>query len=248
MRVVDLFCGCGGFSLGFDYLEDFELVYALDNWDVACKSYKANFPKVDVDCRDALEVKPSEIPRTDVIIGGPPCQEFSVTNTKFRNYEEPNLDLVNWFFSVVAYHKATFQTKFWIMENVPLLKKHIQGGNYRKDIFRMKDFGVPQIRKRLFAGNYETPRKEPTKIHFPAVCASEWKGVAKNMRRLADKFKRRCLIPEAKLVQTFPLDFIVLGKLKDQYIQIGNAVPPLFAYRLAEALVNPSQTKLVGKG
>ena len=242
MKVADLFSGCGCFSLGFDYLDDnFELVYALDNWKTACDSYKANFPYADVVCCDALEVKPQEVPNVDVIIGGPPCQEFSVANTKFRFSENPDLSLVNWFLEVVNRQNP----KFWIMENVPLLRNYVSGGSYRKEIFRMKDYGVPQIRKRLFAGRYETPRKEPTQIHFPAVCASEWKGITKNMRRLADKFKRRCLIPEAKLVQTIPLDFIVLGTLKEQYIQIGNAVPPLMAYRLAEALVNPQQRLLI---
>lgn len=54
-KVIDLFCGCGGFSYGFDYFDEhFELTYALDSWEVACRSYKANYPYVDVDCRDAL--------------------------------------------------------------------------------------------------------------------------------------------------------------------------------------------------
>ena len=119
LKVIDLFCGCGGFSLGFDYLDEyFELVYALDNWEVACQSYQANFPYVDVDCRDALEIKPSEMPRADIIIGGPPCQEFSVAKAHHSKQEhKPSYDttLVEWFLKVVDYVKP----KFWIMENVP---------------------------------------------------------------------------------------------------------------------------------
>jgi len=238
MKVADLFNGCGGLSLGFDYVEDFELVYALDNWDVACKSYKANFPSVDVDCRDALDVKPSEIPRVDVLIGGPPCQAFSIVNNKSRRTFDSSL--VGWFCRVVECQ----QPKFWIMENVPPLYNFIPS-KYHKKIYKMSDYGVPQIRKRVFVGKYNEPLKHPTKAVFPTILATEFKGKShRNGERLASTLNRKSLIPEAKLVQTFPLDFILYGTLQDQYIQIGNAVPPLMAYRLAEALVNPQQKLL----
>lgn len=239
LTVNDLFSGCGGLSLGFDYLDEFfDLQYALDKWAVACKSYKANFHSVDVDCRDALEVKPSEIPKADVIIGGPPCQEFSIGKETRRNYD---MCLVNWFLKVIDY----MQPRFWIMENVPPLKT-LLNGSFRKEIYRMSDFGVPQVRKRLFCGDFNEPRKNPIDVTFPAVVATEYKGLGNRKDcRLGSAFKRKCLIPEAKLVQTFPGDFIVLGSLKDQYIQIGNAVPPLFSYYLAEALVKPQQQLLV---
>ena len=240
MKVADLFCGCGGFSLGFDYLEDFELVYALDNWDVACKSYGSNFPSVDIDCRDALDVKPQEIPRVDVLIGGPPCQAFSIVNNKSRRSFDSSL--VGWFCSIVEYANP----KFWIMENVPPLFDFIPA-KYHKKIYRLSDYGVPQIRRRVFAGKYNEPKKHPTNTVFPTILATEYKGMShRNGERLASLLKRKSLIPEAKLVQTFPLDFILCGTLQDQYIQVGNAVPPLMAYRLAEALVNPSQKKLCG--
>jgi len=252
VKVADLFCGCGGFSLGFESVFDFELVYALDNWDVACKSYKANFPYVDVDCRDALEVKPHEIPKVDVIVGGPPCQEFSILRghmTKINDpshiVEKPDVSLVEWFLQVIDKVKP----QFWIMENVPAVAKYIRSPN--KKIFRMWNYGVPQVRRRLFSGIYQTPRKNPTSIIFPAVLASEQRGGIVEKRhkgglgiRLSSAFRRRALLPEAKLVQTFPLDFVVYGSLKDQYTQIGNAVPPLMAYRFAEALVNPFQQTL----
>jgi DNA (cytosine-5)-methyltransferase 1 len=77
--VVDLFCGAGGFSEGFRQA-GFRVVYGLDNWPVACASFRANHPGARVDCRDALTVEPSEIPDADVIIGGPPCPDFSYAN------------------------------------------------------------------------------------------------------------------------------------------------------------------------
>ena len=250
LKVIDLFCGCGGFSLGFDYLDEyFELVYALDNWEIACQSYKANFPYVDVDCRDALEVKPSEIPNADVVIGGPPCQEFSVAKAHHSKPEhKPSYDttLVEWFLKVIEHLKP----KFWIMENVPSVLKFIDVSNVKAKIYRMCDYGIPQIRKRAFIGIYHEPEKAPCKIVFPAVIASEYKGGYTYRKgnlgiKLSSVFRRRCLIAEAKLVQTFPLDFVVLGSLKDQYTQIGNAVPPLMAYRLAKALIFPKEKTLL---
>ena len=243
MKVADLFCGCGGFSLGFDYLEDFQLVYALDNWKIACDSYKANFPYVDVDCRDALTVKPHEIPKADVIIGGPPCQEFSVAKASKRTYD---MSLANWFLSVIEKVKPVF----WIMENVPPIKPFLSN-EFKKKIYRMTDYGVPQLRKRLFFGNYNEPKKERCKIKFPTVCATEYRGPGSwrsntgfKEARLSTVLRRRSLEQECLVVQTFPLDFILCGKTKDRLIQVGNAVPPLMAYRFAEALVNPQQQLL----
>jgi len=187
-----------------------------------------------------LNVKASEIPRVDVLIGGPPCQEFSIAKETRRSFDS---SLIGWFCKVVEYQKP----KYWIMENVPPLFDFIPS-SYHKKIFKMHDYGVPQIRKRLFTGEYKEPKKERTSVVFPTVMATEYKGSpgSRKNARLYEAFNRKSLIPEAKLIQTFPLDFILQGNLQDQYIQIGNAVPPLMAYRFAEALVNPTQTKLVG--
>lgn len=238
MKVADLFCGCGGFSLGFEYA-GFKIVYGLDKWDMACESFSTNFPDAEVVCEDALNLTPDDIPDVDVIIGGPPCQRFSCANLK--KVEDPSL--VNWFWRVVEEK----QPKYVVMEEVPAARKYVPR-KWKVKVFRMCDFGVPQIRKRLFAGNYPDPVPRPTSVVFPAVMATEYKGRggSRQMTRLSDAFGRKSLIPEAKLVQTFPLDYFLAGTLKDQYIQIGNAVPPAMAYAIAEAIVaaEERQTKL----
>lgn len=230
LKVIDLFCGCGGFTYGFDYFDDvFKVIYALDKWDVACESYSANYPHVDVVCEDALNLKSDDIPDADVIIGSPPCQDFSIANLKRK--EDPTL--INWFWKIVEDKRP----KYVIMEEVPLAKRYIPKGVKAK-IYKMCDYGIPQIRKRLFAGNFPEPTKNPTDVTFPAVIATEYKGSIgdRQIRRLSSVFKRKSLIPEAKLIQTFPIDYYLSGNLKEQYIQIGNAVPPLMSYRLAEAI------------
>ncbi len=239
LTVADLFSGCGGFSLGFDYAGH-KIVYALDNWDIACRSYKLNFPKANVECVDALTIDPSEIPDVDVIIGGPPCQAFSVANVGHKITEE-DLDLINWFLMVVEAKKP----KFWIMENVPGVKKHLPS-NIMKNTYRMCDFGIPQIRKRVFSGYYNEPQRNPIEPRFPAIMATEYKSSPGNRQhsKLSTTFRRIGLVPECLMIQTFPLDYLLCGTLRDRYTQVGNAVPPIMAYRLGEALITPMQRRL----
>lgn len=152
MKVADLFCCGGGFSLGFDYLDrDFTLVYALDNWKTACQTYHSNFPYVDVDCRDALTIKPSEIPTVDVLIGSPPCQEFTSARALGFNKRSFDTSLIEWFLSVVKYMQPTY----WIMENVPIVRNYIPTTVPIIKVIRMSDYSVPQLRKQMFAGVLE---------------------------------------------------------------------------------------------
>ena len=78
MKVIDLFAGCGGLSLGFQKA-GFEVVAAFDNWKEACDIYSANFDhpvfQTDLSKLEDLEILRKWEP--DIIIGGPPCQDFS---------------------------------------------------------------------------------------------------------------------------------------------------------------------------
>ena len=82
--VVSLFSGAGGFDLGFKQV-GFEIVFANDNFKQAVETYRRNIGNHIVE-KDILELKSSEIPdNPDVIIGGFPCQGFSVANTKKKH-------------------------------------------------------------------------------------------------------------------------------------------------------------------
>ena len=84
MRIVELFSGCGGFSLG-DRQAGLQVVAAFDNDPVLASSYPINFPDTKMYIRDVAEIRGEElcspIVRIDRIVGGPPCQSFSSIGT-----------------------------------------------------------------------------------------------------------------------------------------------------------------------
>src|SRR5436309_2974303 len=78
LKVVDLFAGCGGLSMGFANA-GFKVVAAFDNWDPAIEVYKKNFnhPIIKKDLGDTSNITDIKSYKPDIIIGGPPCQDFS---------------------------------------------------------------------------------------------------------------------------------------------------------------------------
>jgi DNA (cytosine-5)-methyltransferase 1 len=80
--VIDLFAGAGGFTLGFIGTGRFETVFANDFNKYAVKTYNANFGDhcIDGDINDLLANRSLRLPHVDVVIGGPPCQGFSLLN------------------------------------------------------------------------------------------------------------------------------------------------------------------------
>ncbi len=83
MRVIDLFAGCGGMSLGFENA-GFDIIAAFDNWDAAIKIYEINFShpiyKKDLGADDVVQQISALHP--DLIMGGPPCQDYSIAGKR----------------------------------------------------------------------------------------------------------------------------------------------------------------------
>lgn len=157
MKTVDLFCGCGGFSLGFQNA-GFEIIGAFDNWKPAAETYKANFTHpfylMDVADTEALDIIRALKP--EVIIGGPPCQDFSVCGKRNTGGARANLTLS--FADIVCDAKPAY----FVMENVTcardtgvyaLALKNMRAAGYGIEtvILDASLCGVPQKRKRLFA-------------------------------------------------------------------------------------------------
>lgn len=163
--VIDLFCGCGGLSKGFENA-GFEILLGVDNWPNALMSFSANHPRSEVYLADLLVEQPAKIlnrfnligRKVDVIIGGPPCQGFSIAGK--RNENDPRNKLYKSFFKFVKEIKP----RAFVMENVPNILS-ISGGKLKEKIIRefedlgytvsykiltASDYGVPQNRKRVF--------------------------------------------------------------------------------------------------
>jgi len=119
---VDLFCGAGGLTLGFKQAEykgyGFKVVAAVDVWKSACETYKTNHPEVEVICGDIREnwVKQRLATVTgghvDVVIGGPPCEAFSLAGKRDPN--DPRARLFYDYVDIVA----KLQPYIFVMENV----------------------------------------------------------------------------------------------------------------------------------
>lgn len=119
MFVLDLYCGCGGFSLGFkNAMPDAEIV-GVDLEEDCLKTYHYNGvgQAIRADARHLpIRLEPGYV---DIIIGGPPCEPFTRINRQRRGAAHPLYDLVLWFLHYVA----ILQPKAWVMENVPDIAK-----------------------------------------------------------------------------------------------------------------------------
>lgn len=118
MRIVDLFAGCGGLSLGFEQ-QGFDVVAAFEWWDAAIKCYEANFnhPILKVDLSDtetAVQIIKEYQP--DIIIGGPPCQDFSHAG---KRVEASRAVLTDAYAEIVSIIKPIC----FVMENVDRAQK-----------------------------------------------------------------------------------------------------------------------------
>ena len=161
--VIDLFCGCGGLSLGLDYA-GFKVAFASDIDANCANTYKKNFNIDDSkmyigDIRD-LNKNNGDLIQSfkgiDLVCGGPPCQGFSMANRQ-RVIDDPR----NFLYKEYLIFLKTVNPKFFIIENVKGMLNKIEEimedislylnneYNVSYSLFNVKDFGVPQSRERL---------------------------------------------------------------------------------------------------
>ena len=179
MNVLDLFAGAGGFSLGFQ-MAGFDVIGAIeiDKW--ASETFQNNHPESDVLVGDIESFSDDDLVNTfcrmkpEVILGGPPCQGFSVC---LRNAGDPSDPRNSLFIQMIRFGKL-FSPNLIIMENVPNLLKartatggmviniirsefEALGYNVYTDVLDATLFGIPQIRKRLFIVASKKKLKNP---------------------------------------------------------------------------------------
>lgn len=156
MRTVDLFAGCGGLSLGFQNA-GFNLVAAFENWLPAIEVYRSNFEHQVIEC-DLSNIKSREIIQSfnpEMIIGGPPCQDFSSAGKRNENLGRGDLTLE--FANLIL----DIKPNWFVMENVErIIKSHILQDAIKlfktnkygltSVVLNASYYGVPQNRKRYF--------------------------------------------------------------------------------------------------
>ncbi|WP_338577515.1 DNA cytosine methyltransferase [Erwinia sp. E_sp_W01_1] len=160
IKVIDLFCGAGGLSTGFfkgQAGDVFEGILAIDNDSAAIKTYNANFGDHGIAVNIEEWLTEHEVPAADVVIGGPPCQGFSLLNKNRtgdirRALWEPYMDFIE-----------KSGASIFVMENVPglLTSEEFISINERAEqlgfillnpkVLNTADYGVPQTRKRTIA-------------------------------------------------------------------------------------------------
>ena len=162
-KIIDLFCGCGGLSLGFEQA-GFEVAYAIDMWQAAINTYNHNHKEKVAECRDIHELTNEKLQELKAggeivgVIGGPPCQGFSKVGT--RDVNDPRNHLYLEYCRVVE----EVSPDFFVLENVSGLLTLCKG-MFKEDIIKRfselgytveykevcaADYGVPQNRHRVF--------------------------------------------------------------------------------------------------
>lgn len=153
-NIIDLFCGCGGLSLGFQNA-GYNIVAAFDYWDVALNIYKKNFqhPVYKRDLSDLTDLSDLKSVHPDIIIGGPPCQDYSTAG--HRDETRGRAALTVSYAKIVEY----IRPKYFLMENVAIIEKSetlkVVNKIFKKAGYGLTQLtldaskcGVPQIRKR----------------------------------------------------------------------------------------------------
>lgn len=165
--VLDLFSGAGGFTLGFAMEDIFDVKVSIDIDEKLSETYTKNFPTIKHICRDILSFNDTEIKelnklyKFDVIIGGPPCQGFSLAGNVGRTQKK---DSRNELFLGYLKFVNLIKPKVFIMENVAKLATHYGGKTLERivslfeeegylvqyKIINSKDYGIAQNRSRIF--------------------------------------------------------------------------------------------------
>lgn len=199
MKVVSLFSGAGGLDLGF-IQAGHTIVWANDLYADAVATYRHNIGNHIVE-KDIKDIASSDIPDCDIVIGGFPCQGFSVANTKRHSLDERNV-LYKELLRVIR----DKQPKYFLAENVKGILSLNKGESFKMiindfsslnynvvyKVLNAADYGVPQTRERVIIigvrkdvdFTYEYP--EPTHFKQPNSGEATWVSAGEAVSQLPD--------------------------------------------------------------
>lgn len=158
--VASFFGGVGGIDLGFEQTKKFKTIYINEFDKNAQETISVNFPDVKLDRRDIHDVDATEVPKTDIIVGGFPCQAFSIAGYR-KGFDDERGDLFFELLRMIRHHnpKAIF------IENVKNMVTHDNGNTFKVirealtlngyyikwKVINAKDYGnIPQNRERIY--------------------------------------------------------------------------------------------------
>lgn len=152
MNIVSLFSGCGGLDLGFTQ-EGFNIIWANEYDKTIWETYELNHPNTYLDRRDIRVIPPSEIPECDGIIGGSPCQSWSIAGSK-KGIDDPRGQLF-WDYIKIVRDK---QPKFFLAENVKGILSPKNKEAFDNILLEFEKIGYHVSYILLNANNYRVPQ------------------------------------------------------------------------------------------
>lgn len=176
IKFLDLFCGCGGLSYGFIENKNFILKLSADNDESSIQSYKSHIKQkglnenlaLNLDLTNKKDLVNFKNLKSDLIIGGPPCQAYSIAG-RIRDKDGMKNDYRNYLFESFLKIISSTKSKYFIMENVPGILSAKPGGilitdrikekvkkidfyipdNLKNCLYNVDEYGVAQKRKRI---------------------------------------------------------------------------------------------------
>ncbi|HYB99740.1 MAG TPA: DNA cytosine methyltransferase [Candidatus Limnocylindrales bacterium] len=225
LRAIDIYSGVGGWGLGLR-MAGIDVVAAYDHWHAANDTNSKNngHTTQTVDVRSLpLRALPTNI---DIVVGSPPCTEFSFSNRGGNGDIDDGLEHVIKFLSIVAFLKP----RAWAMENVPRMADILETELHsqrrlarfaklgiRYEIFDMAQFGLPQRRRRCIAGSFDFDLLRSYAAATETITLGKVVKALGRVRNIRDPIYNLC-IARSELRDHLPTDF-----LNDEELRINHA-------------------------
>ena len=273
VKYIDLFCGIGSFHYSFQKL-GFKCVMASDIYQPSKDNYKHNYNMDILD--DICEINPSDIEAYDILCAGFPCQPFSQAG-QHKGFEDRRGTM----FSQVMRFVKTNVPKIVILENVQALLNHDNGKSFATikqelenegynivyKVLKCSDYGIPQMRKRLFIVGFKNLEVNNLDSFFDL---SEYQKTTTMTHYLGKNFKKetaytlrcggkhspindrhnwdgywvddkeyRLTVDDGLKLQGFH-DYKLIGKKNEQWKLLGNTIPTIFTEIIGKQVIKHS--------